>query len=81
MTSITVMCIWALATMGLAPLPIKYQVLPGLGLLLVLPVILVWLARDHGALAVCVSIFAAVSLFRNPLWALVLGARRWITRT
>lgn len=81
MTSIVAFCVWALATMGLALLPIKYQILPGLGFLLILPVLLVWLARDYGALPVVVCIFAAVSLFRKPLWALVSGARRWITRT
>lgn len=81
MTSIVAICIWALATMGLAPLPIKYQILPGIGLLLALPVLLVWLARDHGALPVVVCIFAAVSLFRKPLKALCLGLMRWITRT
>ncbi|MBU2935368.1 DUF2484 family protein [Pacificibacter marinus] len=75
------MCIWALATMGLAPLPIKYQILPGVGLLLVLPVLLIWLGRDYGALPVVVCIFAAVSMFRKPLMALALGLKRWITRT
>lgn len=81
LTSITAMCIWALATMGLAPLPMKYQILPGAGLLLAFPVLLVWVARDYGTLPVVVCIFAAVSLFRKPLMALVLGLKRWITRT
>ncbi|MBU2866927.1 DUF2484 family protein [Pacificibacter marinus] len=81
MTSITAMCIWALATMGLSPLPIRYQILPGAGLLLVLPILLIWLGRDYGALPVVVCIFAAVSMFRKPLIALVLGLKRWITRT
>lgn len=67
--------------MGLAPLPIKYQILPGVGLLLVLPVLLIWLGRDYGALPVVVCIFAAVSMFRKPLMALALGLKRWITRT
>ncbi|MEM5476844.1 DUF2484 family protein [Pacificibacter sp. AS14] len=81
MNSITVMCIWALATLGLAPLPIKYQILPGVGLLLVLPVLLIWLGRDYGALPVVVCIFAAVSMFRKPLMALAHGLKRLITRT
>jgi hypothetical protein len=80
-TSSVAICIWALATIGLAPLPLRYQKPLGLGLLLVLPVILIWLGRDHGTLPVVLSLCAAVSLFRKPLFALFLGVQRWITRT
>ena len=67
--------------MALAPLPMRYQILPGAGLLLAFPVLLLWLARDYGTLPVVVCIFAAVSMFRKPLMALFFGVRRWITRT
>lgn len=78
MTSILAICIWAIATMGLAPLPMRYQLVPGLVSLLVLPVLLVWLARDYGALPVIVVTAAAASLFRKPLTALGRACKRRI---
>lgn len=65
-----VLGIWALATMALAPLPMKYQMLPGLALLLVLPVLLIWIGQVHGFLPVLIGLAAAVSLFRKPLGVL-----------
>jgi hypothetical protein len=53
--------------MALAPLPIKKQIAPGLALLAMFPVLLIWLARDYGALPVLLCVAAAVSVFRNPL--------------
>lgn len=64
------LAIWALATMALAPLPMKYQILPGLVLLLALPVLLIWAGRSYGLWPVVFGIAAAVSLFRKPLGAL-----------
>jgi Protein of unknown function (DUF2484). len=61
------LAIWALATMALAPLPLRHQILPGLALLLVLPVLLIWTGRVHGYLPVVIGLAAAVSLFRKPL--------------
>lgn len=69
-------CIWALATMALAPLPIRYQILPGTLLLLALVPLMIWLAKVHGILAVLILCFAAVSLFRKPLRVLFLKLSR-----
>lgn len=72
------LAIWALATMALAPLPLRYQIFPGLALLLVLPVLLIWTGRVHGYLPVLIGFAAAVSLFRKPLKVLW---RRLVRRT
>lgn len=64
---LTALAIWALATMALAPLPLRYQILPGVALLLVLPVLLVWVGLTYGVWLVLIGLAAAVSLFRKPL--------------
>lgn len=70
MNSLIAICIWAIATMGLAPLPMRYQMVPGLVSLLSLPVLLIWLAHDYGVVPVLLATLAAASLFRKPLAAL-----------
>ncbi|WP_417249859.1 DUF2484 family protein [Celeribacter sp.] len=70
MNSLAAICIWALATMALAPLPMRYQMRLGPISLVTLPPLLVWLGRDFGTLPVVVCLAAAVSLFRKPLAAL-----------
>ncbi|WP_417247010.1 DUF2484 family protein [Celeribacter sp.] len=67
---LTALAIWALATMALAPLPLRYQILPGVALLLVLPVLLVWVGLTYGVWPVLIGLAAAVSLFRKPLGVL-----------
>ncbi|WP_417243278.1 DUF2484 family protein [Celeribacter sp.] len=74
------MCIWALATMALAPLPLRHQKRIGPVSLLMLPVLLIWLGRDYGAVPVLMCIVAAMSLFRKPLAALFHALRRQITK-
>ncbi|MCA0043087.1 DUF2484 family protein [Celeribacter litoreus] len=64
------MAIWALACMALAPLPIKYQIVPGLSLLAMLPVLLIWTGMTYGVWPVLIGLAAAASLFRKPLIAL-----------
>jgi hypothetical protein len=66
--------------MALAPLPIKKQIVPGTGLLLVLPPLLIWLAYDFGVLVVVLCIGGAVSLFRKPLSAGLKACGRRFTR-
>ena len=78
--SFVCMCIWALATVALAPLPMKYQIVPGIGLLLAFSPLLIWLAYDYGALAWPVCVVAAVSLFRKPVAAGFLALKRRFTR-
>ncbi|MBU2891020.1 DUF2484 family protein [Celeribacter halophilus] len=56
--------------MALAPLPLRYQILPGVALLLVLPVLLVWVGLTYGVWPVLIGLAAAVSLFRKPLGVL-----------
>ena len=67
MTPYLALCLWALATMALAPLPIRYQKIPGSILLLMLVPLLVWLGREAGPLPVVLCCIAVGSLFRKPL--------------
>ncbi|WP_417267126.1 DUF2484 family protein [Celeribacter baekdonensis] len=69
-TPIVALCLWALATMALAPLPLRHQIGPGFALLLVLPVLLIWTGRVYGPWPVVCACAAAVSLFRKPLGVL-----------
>ena len=70
MTPLPALALWALATMALAPLPIRYQIVPGLLSLLVFPVLLIWAGIVYGVWIVIAGVLAAVSLFRKPLAAL-----------
>lgn len=81
MDPVFALCIWALATMALSPLPIRYQIPPGILLLLMLPGLVIWLGMVHGILPVLVSIAAAVSLFRKPLKALIGRVREAIRKS
>ncbi len=60
-------CLWVLAATFVAFLPMRAQYPPGIALLIAAPVLLVWLALDHGALLAGVGVLGFVSMFRNPL--------------
>lgn len=45
----------------------RRQMVPGLALLVVAPVLLVWIALVHGWLWAAFGLFAFVSMFRRPL--------------
>jgi hypothetical protein len=60
-------CIWVLAAAGTAMLPMRRQMLPGIALLAVAPVLLVWIGWAHGWLWLAIGLFAFLSMFRNPL--------------
>ena len=60
-------CFWVLVATGVAFLPMRYQYPPGLALLLVAPVLLVWIAVDQGAWMAVAAVLAFVSMFRRPL--------------
>ena len=58
---------WVLAATGTAFLPMKRQYAPGITLLVIAPVIILWLGVDYGALVGILAAFGFVSMFRNPL--------------
>lgn len=60
-------CLWVLASAATALLPMRRQMLPGLALLALAPVLLVWIALVHGWIWLAVGLFAFLSMFRNPL--------------
>ena len=45
----------------------KHQYVPGIMLLVLAPVLIIWLAFVYGLLVGAVALFAFVSMFRNPL--------------
>ena len=59
--------IWVIASAIVAMLPMRWQMVPGLALLLAAPVLLVWIGQAHGWLWLTLGLFAFVSMFRNPL--------------
>lgn len=60
-------CLWVLAAAIVALLPMRRQYVPGITLLLLAPVLLVWIALAHGVFLTAIGAFAFVSMFRNPL--------------
>lgn len=70
-------CLWVVAAAGVAMLPMKRQMAPGLALLVAAPVLLVWIGWAHGWLWLAFGLFAFVSMFRNPL---IYFARRALGR-
>ena len=60
-------CLWVLASAATAMLPMRWQMVPGLALLGMAPVLLVWIGFLHGWLWLAVGLFAFLSMFRNPL--------------
>lgn len=60
-------CLWVLAATVTAMLPYRYQFPPGVLLLLLTPVLLVWIGVTHGPWIAAAGVFAFVSMFRRPL--------------
>ncbi|MDJ1015094.1 MAG: DUF2484 family protein [Paracoccaceae bacterium] len=60
-------CFWVVASTLVALLPMRLQYAPGLSLLLAAPVLLGWIAYDHGWWIFAAGFLAFVSMFRHPL--------------
>ena len=60
-------CLWVLAATMVALLPMRAQFPPGILLLIAAPILLAWIALDHGAWIFAGGVFAFLSMFRNPL--------------
>ena len=67
MLSVSAAAIWVLLACGVAALPMRWQIAPGLALLIAAPVLIVLLGRDHGAIAAGFGVFALLSMFRRPI--------------
>jgi O-antigen ligase len=68
---VTLACLWVLATAAIALLPIRRQILPGIVLIALALVLLVWLVRDHGPWIVLPVVAVLLSMFRRPIVALI----------
>ena len=59
--------LWVVAGTVTALLPMRAQMVPGLSLIALAPVLLIWIGATHGWLWVAIGSFAFVSMFRRPL--------------
>ncbi len=60
-------CLWVLAAAVTAMLPMRRQLVPGLSLIILAPVLIVWIGMAHGWWWVVIGFAAFASMFRNPL--------------
>jgi len=65
--SILLAALWVLAATGVAMLPMRRQIAPGLVLLAAAPVLIVWLGYVHGWIWSVAGLAALLSMFRYPL--------------
>lgn len=63
-------CLWAILAGVTAMLPMKFQIGPGIVLLVSAPVLIVWIGRVEGPWITAFAVFAFASMFRKPLWYL-----------
>lgn len=67
--------LWVLAATVTAMLPMRRQYVPGVTLLILAPVLIVWLGAVHGWWLSVLAGLGFVSMFRNPLRYLLARAR------
>ncbi|GAA6162846.1 hypothetical protein NBRC116590_05500 [Pelagimonas sp. KU-00592-HH] len=60
-------CLWVLAATGVAVLPMRHQYAPGVGLLILAPVLIGVIWYENGIWLALVAVFGFVSMFRRPL--------------
>lgn len=76
-------CLWVLAATATAMLPMRHQYVPGITLLALAPVLMIWLSLVHGWWLGAIALAAFASMFRNPLryfWKRARGERPEIPR-
>ncbi len=66
--------IWVLLATIVAFLPMRAQFPPGIILLIAAPLLIGWIAWDHGVLLAGVGVLGFASMFRNPL---IYYVKRW----
>jgi hypothetical protein len=59
--------LWAIAAAVTALLPMRLQYPPGITLLVLAPVLILWIGWVHGWVLGALGLAAFVSMFRNPL--------------
>lgn len=58
---------WVIAAAGVAMLPMRRQMVPGLCLLIAAPMLLIWIGVAEGWPWAAFGVFAFGSMFRRPL--------------
>ena len=67
---------WVFAATVVAMLPMRYQYVPGIALLIAAPILILWVGISVAWWAGLLALAAFVSMFRNPLryfWAKARG--------
>ncbi len=67
MSSILAACIWVFCATFTAFLPMRRQYVPGVTLLILAPLLIIWLGVDLGWGWAIAGVLGFVSMFRNPL--------------
>ena len=65
--SVIAAALWVIASAIVAFLPMKRQYVPGITLLVLAPLLILWLGYDYGWWVALIGVFGFVSMFRNPL--------------
>lgn len=73
--SVIVSSIWVLASTITALLPMRFQYLPGVTLLVMAPFLIIWLGYDFGWGWSIAALLGFASMFRNPLKYIYARAR------
>jgi len=60
-------CLWAVASTIVAMLPMRYQYVPVVALLMLAPALIAWVALSVHWAAAAFGLFALLSMYRNPL--------------
>ncbi len=71
--SLILASLWAMAAALTVMLPMRRQYAPGVALLIAAPLLLAFVAAQHGIWMVLLGLIATASIFRNPL--IYLGRR------
>ncbi len=66
--SLTLACIWVLVATILAVLPMRFQYVPGIALLILAVPLLIFIGMQHGVWFVLLVLAGILSMFRNPLF-------------
>lgn len=76
--SLTAAALWVIAASITAMLKMRHQYVPGITLLVLAPVVLVWIGYQHGPWVALLGLAALLSIMRNPLryfWKRLKGER------
>lgn len=66
-TSLIIASLWALAATIVALLPMRFQYVPGVSLLVAAPFVIGLIGYQHGVWVALLGLAAFMSMFRNPL--------------